>query len=207
MIACSVRAHCLAATHCPWCVGGSEYSPDAHRIPHPAAIAARNARHQARRIHRHLPATIQGGANRRHGRTAERFFAKSLNGTVNHGSGMIASRPNDVYFADWQCEVRERRRQFQGVWRILQHADGILLPGSIAIVPYPVFRIYHPAKPTAPWSLPPWWEWHLLESSAGWTTLLRWIHDPREHPDVVVVRTDTSVDGHDAFAVFPWSNA
>jgi hypothetical protein len=184
-------------------VAGSEYTPDAARIPHPAIVAAKQARRQARRIHRHLPQTLQGHANRRHGRAAERLFAHRLHGHVNPGSGQWDARPNDVYIPGWQCEIRERRRQFGRVWHALAQADGLQLPQGEVILPYPVFATFHPATPTDPWALPAWWRWQAIPQTTGWTTLLRWVHDPREHPDVVIVRTGPHGDGPDAFVILP----
>lgn len=204
MIACPVRPHCRAAAHCPWCVEGSEYLPDQTHTPHPARVAAQKARRAARRIHRHLPTTLRGAANRRHGQKAEQFFARRLHGTVNRGSGRFDSAPNDVYLPGWQCEIRERRGQFGRVHQALRQHDGLLLPGAIAIIPYPVFAIYHPSHPSDPWTLPEWWTWKAYSTTQGWTTLITWIHDPREHPDVVIVRTGIHPTGHDAFAVFLW---
>ena len=203
MIPCSVRSHCQTATHCPWCIAGSEYTPDAYHVRHPAALAAHHARQAARRQHRQLPAVQRGAHNRRQGLATERFLARTMHGRVNPGSGRWDQRPNDVYVADWQLESRHRHGQFGQVWRLLASADGIRLTSTIYLVPYATFLVYHPRHPQDSWVLPSSWHWASVPSTIRWTTLLRWIRDPREHPDAVFVRTGIRSDGHDAFVV--WS--
>jgi len=205
MVECAVRATCQTAMHCPWCVEGSEYTPVRGGPLHPAVQARHDNRRIARRLHRALPAVQRGARNRRHGQLAERRTAHQWHGVVNRGSGRFESRPNDVYLPGWQLEVRERLHQFGSVWRVLQTADGLWVAPGMVIIPGPIFDVHHPATPNDSWTWPETWTWHYAERLDGWTTLWRWVMDPREHPDAVVVRTTDRADGSGVFVAMRYA--
>ena len=113
-MACAVRENCLAITHCPYCIDGSEYTPRDRRVLFPAVVARKAARKAARQS----PAARRGRRARRQGLKAEREAARAFDAAVVPGSGMWDGLPNDLVFpAGWRAEAKERTGHFGLLYR------------------------------------------------------------------------------------------
>jgi hypothetical protein len=111
---CVVRVNCLTATHCPYCVDGSEYTPRDRRVLFPTVVARKAGRKAARQT----AAACRGRRARRQGLKAEREAARAFDATVVPGSGMWDGLPNDLVLpAGWRAEAKERTGQFGLLYR------------------------------------------------------------------------------------------
>lgn len=149
---CPVAHHCQQPTHCPYCIDGSEYVPDAARVPHPAQVAARQARQAARRGARQTAAAQTGRRSVRKGRRVERAAVQYFGGERVPLSGMLDGHPNDTVLPNgWRAEVKARHDGLG--WLIARIAEtpvvAVQTPDgpSLIAVAGAVFRVGPPAVP------------------------------------------------------------
>jgi len=196
-------------THCPYCVGGSEYRPRDPAVPFPARVEAQAARRAIRRAARQTPAARGGRRSARKGRRLEREFAQRFGGTRVPLSGALDGLPNDVRLPNgWRAEVKGRATGGGRVYGWLAQADAVAFraPGRpwLVALPEPVFAAWLsgawrprlPATPEAgaygPVTLA------VRDAAAGVGTWYRWL--AAEDADVVGFRADR----RPWFAVVPW---
>lgn len=109
-----MREVCLTATHCSYCIDGSEYTPGDRRVLFPTVAQRRADRKAVRR----RPAGRRGQQDRQRGLKAEREPARAFYARVVPGSGIWDGLPNDLGLpAGWRAEARERTGQFGLLYR------------------------------------------------------------------------------------------
>lgn len=146
---CPVAQHCQQPTHCPYCVDGSEYVPDAARVPHPAQVAARQARQTERKVQRQQPAAQAGRRSVRKGRRVERDAVHYFGGARVPLSGMLDGHPNDVVLPNgWRAEVKGRRTGWGNILQRVTLTSVVFLPQpALVVIAGAVFRVGPAAIP------------------------------------------------------------
>jgi len=124
MTACPVEANCRAATHCPYCIQGSEYQAIDRRVLFPAEVERKEARRVAQVLHRMTPEYRTGKRSAHKGRRLEQELARLVEGHRVPLSGALEGLPNDVVARNgWRLESKGRADLFGTIYRWLGESD------------------------------------------------------------------------------------
>lgn len=125
---CPVVENCRDTTHCPYCVGGSEYRPIDRRVEFPTAIERREALRLAKAAHRQTVAYQRGKRAAHKGKRLERELARFVEGHRVPLSGALDGLPNDVVAKNgWRLESKGRGGGFGLLFRWLGEAEVVAL--------------------------------------------------------------------------------
>lgn len=125
---CPVGANCRVPTHCPYCVGGSEYRPVDRAIRLPAAVERETARRVARQAARQTDAAQRGRRSARKGRRVEQEAVRFFGGRRVPLSGALDGLDNDVVLPNgWRAEVKARAQGLSWLYADLRHQDWVAM--------------------------------------------------------------------------------
>gem|GEM_PF-1088882 len=185
MARCPVIANCLASTHCPFCVDGSEYQPIDRKIVFPTQAA----RIAARKEWRKSMAFRNGRGNARKGRQGEREVARLFGGQRVPMSGILDGLPNDNVLPNgWRVETKRRKSGLTRLYTRLTRGDVDVLivededGPPLVVAPRTIWDLLGspPSLKGVRWARVVW--------AGGTKTIRRWLS--AEQADAVLFRAD-----------------